>query len=111
MNTLRGNAVKPKKELAASLQELIQKHKILWIDEVIHARDLLVHPEKGMHQLMFNLEILERNGALFCLKANPPEINSKPINEYAQETLRQITGFSSSFLALLHAVHPRSSDQ
>lgn len=101
LNTLRGNAVKAKKDLAASLEGLISKHKILWIDQVIQARDLLVHPEKGMPQLMFTLELLEKDGALFCLKAHPPEINSKPIHEYAQETLKQITEFSSSFLALL----------
>jgi hypothetical protein len=101
LNALRGNAVKGRKEAAARLEALISEHKTLWIDQVILARDLLVHPEKGMHQLMFNLELLEKGGALLCLKAHPPEINSKPIHDYAQETLKQITGFSSRFLALL----------
>jgi hypothetical protein len=101
LNALRGNGVKVKKELAASLDELISKHKTLWIDQIIQARDLLIHPERGTHQLMFILELSEKSGALICLKAHPPEINSKPIHEYAQETLKQITGFSSNFLTLL----------
>lgn len=101
LNALRGNAAKGRKEVAARLKALISEHKNLWIDQVILARNLLVHPEKGMHQLMFNLELLEKDGALLCLKVHPPEINSKPIHEYAQETLKQITWFSSSFLGLL----------
>ena len=77
------------------------EHKKLWIDQVILARDLLVHPEKGMNQLMFNLELSEKDGTVYCVKAHPPVINSNPIHEYAQGTLKQITAFSSSFLALL----------
>jgi hypothetical protein len=93
--------VKERKDIAERLDVLISEHKKLWIDQAILARDLMVHPEKGRLQLMFNLELLEQGGALICRIAHPPEINSKPIHEYAQETLKQITEFSSSFLALL----------
>lgn len=88
--------------MAAKLDGLISENKKIWIDQLILARDLLVHPQKGMHQLMFNLELAEKDGALVCTKAHPPEINSKPIHLYAQETLAQIAAFSSSFLGLLH---------
>lgn len=101
LNALRGNAVKERKDVAAKFDALILEHKKLWIDQLILARDLLVHPEKGMHQLMFNLELSEKDGSLYCVKVNPPEINSKPIHVYAQGTLGQITAFSSSFLTLL----------
>ncbi|MFC1509192.1 hypothetical protein ACFL60_05850 [Candidatus Omnitrophota bacterium] len=101
LNVLRCNAVKERKDVAAKFDALILEHKKLWIDEVIRARDQLVHPEKGMHQLMFNLEFSEKDGTLFCDKVHPPVINSKPIHVYAQGTLKQITEFSSHFLALL----------
>ena len=101
LNALRGNATKERKDMAAKLDGLISENKRIWIDQLILARDLLVHPEKGMQQLMFNLELAEKGGALVCTKAHPPEINSKPIHLYAQETLTQIAAFSSSFLGLL----------
>ncbi len=101
LNALRGNATKESKGMAAKLDGLISEHKKMWIDQLILARDLLVHPQKGMYQLMFNLEIAEKNGALVCTKVHPPEINSKPIHLYAQETLTQIDAFSSCFLGLL----------
>jgi hypothetical protein len=101
LNALKGNVVKGRKDTALKLNALISEHKRLWIDQVIFARDRLLHPEKGMHQLMFYLELSEKDGALVCIKVHPPEINSIPIHAYAQETLKQITAFSSRFLALL----------
>ena len=99
LNALRGNATKERKDVAAKLGALISEHKKAWIDQLILARDLLVHPKKGMHQLMFNLELAEKDGTLICIKAHPPEINSQPIHLYAQDTLNQVAAFSSSFLA------------
>ena len=100
LNALRENAVKNKKVIAASLSSLISEHKDLWIDQLIFARDLLVHPEKGMHQLMFSLEFTEQHGQLVCLKVHPPQIGSEPVYSYAAETFKHLTAFSSSFLAL-----------
>lgn len=102
LKTLRNNAVKAKKETSEKLDALICQHKKAWIDQVILARDLLVHPAKGMHQLMFNLEFAQKNGALVFVKAHPPEIDSKPIHHFAQSTLEQSTAFASAFLKLAH---------
>jgi hypothetical protein len=51
LNALKDNAIKGKKEVAAKINALISKHKNLWIDQVIMARDLLVHPQRGRYQL------------------------------------------------------------
>jgi hypothetical protein len=99
LNALGNNAQKNKKNAAAKLEAMISGHKKLWIDQVILARDRLIHPEKGMHQLMFHLEFVEKANALICVKAHPPEIDSKPIHLYAQDILKQATVFSSSFLS------------
>src|SRR3989304_5577756 len=56
LKTLRNKGTKEKKELAAKVDAFISEHKEAWIDRVIAARDQLVHPAKGMHQLMFHLE-------------------------------------------------------
>ena len=84
------------------LDALVSEHKKAWIDQVIFARDQLIHPEKGMHQLMFTLELSERDGQLVLTKAHPPEIDSKPIQQFAQGALKGVTNFSERFLGLLH---------
>jgi hypothetical protein len=101
LNTLRRNASKDRKDLAAKFETLIFEHKKLWIDQVILSRDLLIHPERGMHQLMFNLELAEKDGTLYCVQVHPPEVSSKPIHIFAQGILKQISAFSSNFLELL----------
>lgn len=102
LNALRNNATKAKKEAAANLHTLISDHKQAWIDQVILARDQLIHPVKGMHQLMFHLELAQQNGLLVLVKAHPPDIASKPVDQFAQATLAQVATFSTSFLALLN---------
>jgi len=101
LNALRNNAQKEKKDAAAKLDAMISEHKKLWIDQVILARDQLIHPEKGMLQLMFHLEFEEKANSLVCVKANPPEIDSTPIHLYAQDILKQAAVFSMSYLGLL----------
>lgn len=102
LNALRNNAVKTRKDAAAKLRALISEHKSAWIDQVIFARDQLIHPEKGMHQLMFTLELSEKDGRLILMKAHPPEIDSRPMQQFAQDTLKELSSFSEGFLALLH---------
>ena len=106
LNALGNNAQKNKKAAAAKLKAMISEHKKLWIDQVILARDQLIHAEKGMHQFMFHLEFAEKANALILVKAHPPEIDSKPIHLYAQDILQQATVFSSSFLGLLREPAP-----
>jgi hypothetical protein len=101
LNALRNNAMKNKKDAANKLDALVSEQKKLWIDQVILARDQLIHPEKGMHQLMFHLDFAEKDNVLECVKVSPPEIDGKPVHLYAQEILRQVTVFSTSFLRLV----------
>ncbi|MBE3124235.1 MAG: hypothetical protein IMZ57_01080 [Acidobacteria bacterium] len=101
LNTLKNNALKNKKDAAAKLDALISEHKKLWIDQVVLARDQLIHPDKGTHQLMFRLVFEERANALVCIKAYPPEIGATPMHIYTQDILKQATVFSMSYLGLL----------
>ena len=100
LNVLAKNALNDRKETAAKAIELISQHKASWIDQAVLARDWLIHPKKGMQQLMFHLEFAEKDGMLVCKKVIPPQIDSVPIDQYAQNVLKHAKEFSSAFLAL-----------
>lgn len=100
LNALTNNASNDRKETARKAASLISKHKDAWIDQAVFARDQLIHPKRGMHQLMFHLEFAENDGNLVCVKITPPQIDSLPIDQYAQKVLKHTREFSSAFLAL-----------
>jgi len=102
LKTLLNNAVREKKELATKVNAFISEHKRSWIDRVIAARNQLVHPDKGMHQLMFHLEFAEKGGSLIFVRAHPPHIESTPIHQFANEVLDRTTTFCSNLLTLLN---------
>ncbi|MCH9006244.1 MAG: hypothetical protein IH838_13275 [Proteobacteria bacterium] len=108
LNALENNAPDTKKEVAANIHALISEHKKEWIDEAIIARDQLVHPEKGMHQLMFHLEFSEEDGKLVCQKINAPAIEAESIDTYTQRILELVQSFTSSFIGLVKAESNKS---
>jgi len=101
LEVLKNNVISGRREVATKLLGLILEHKERWIDRAIMARDHLIHPQKGMQQLMFQIELVEHANSLVCVTVRPPEIDSEPIHQYAQKTLKQAQDFSSSFLCLL----------
>ena len=103
LNALERNVPDTKKELAAKFHALILEHKRKWIDQTISARDQLIHPEKGMHQLMFQLEFTEKDGKLVCQKINAPAIEAESMDQYAQRILKAVETFTSNFIELAKA--------
>jgi len=101
LNALQNNAPNDRKELARKIEALLNEHKDKWIDQVIGARDQLIHPKRGMLQLMFQFDCAEKDGKLVCTQISPPAIGSTPIDRYAQRTLEQARTFASAFVALL----------
>jgi hypothetical protein len=101
VNALDRNAKHGKKHVAKAIRELITEHKKLWIDGVIGARNLLVHPTRGAQQLMFELQVESRDGLLLYRNAVPPHVGSAPISDYAVARVEDIKGFSSSLLTKL----------
>lgn len=55
LHTLKNKA--NSKKISDSLFRLISEQKRKWIDDAVKARDLLVHPEKGLIQVMFQLAL------------------------------------------------------
>lgn len=100
LNALARNALSDRKETAANVTELITLHKASWIDQAVFACDQLIHPRKGMHQVMFQIEFEEKDGKLIGEKVIPPQIDSVPIDRYARDVLNHAQDFSSIFLAL-----------
>ena len=101
LNALQNNTPTNWKALSAKVAALVSEHKTSWIDQAISARDQLVHPERGIHQLMMRLDCVEQQGGLACVQVNPPDIDSVPISQYAQRVLGQASGFASAYLALV----------
>ncbi len=102
LNALTSNVPDPKKEVSEKVRGLVCEHKTLWIDQAIEARDQLIHPEKGMHQLMFQLDFTVQAEKLVCIKVNQPIIGSEPIGQYALRVLQHTQAFSSTFLNMLN---------
>ncbi len=100
LNALTNNVSNDRKEIAAKAAELISQNKEAWIDQAVNARDLLIHPKKGLHQLMFHLEFVEKGDKLECVKVTPPQIDSMLIDQYAHKVLKHAQEFSLEFLAL-----------
>lgn len=101
LNALQNNIPKERKELAGKIEALLNEHKAKWIDQLIDARDHLIHPKRGMVQLMFQFDCAENDGQLVCTQISPPTIGSIFIHDYAPCTLEQAKTFASAFIALL----------
>ena len=111
LKALQNNVPKDQKELAEKIGTLLSEHKADWIDQVIYARDQLIHPMRGMPQLMFQFECEEIDGSLVCTQISPPVIDSTPINHYARRTLEQAGIFAAAFIALLQGSAVSSSGE
>lgn len=105
LNILENNAKQEKSETARKLLKFIDEQKNAWIDQAVTVRDLLVHPDEGMLQVMFRLEIEQRNGKLKLQQMVQPSLAGIPFDEYAQTTFMQVEHFSKNYLEILKAAH------
>jgi hypothetical protein len=103
LNQLRRNATAAAKGKAEKVSGLIREHKATWIDQTIFARDQLIHPGRGMHQLMFQLAFAEKQGKLALDKILPPCVGAAPIQEFAPKVLASAEQFSKDFLSFVRA--------
>jgi len=102
LKVLRRNAKQQKRDLAKSLVDLISDHKQRWIDEVIKTRDLLIHPPNGARQVMFELRLENRDGALH-IDVVSPSIRDLTIVEYAARQVQNMRQFAVDFLKKMRA--------
>ena len=65
----------------------------------INARDSLVHPEKGLLQVMFQLEIEPKNSGLELTGIKKPSLGSTDFNLWANEILKNLNSFSELFIS------------
>ena len=101
INALENNAKGNKKQIAQKVVKLLEEHKTLWIDQVILARDNFIHPEKGVYQLMFRLEFEEKMNNLECVEIIPPIVCSYSIDQYVEQTSKNIQIFATLFLEIV----------
>ena len=103
LHYLDTKALPEKRSVALQLKQLIEEQKGIWINQSIELRDNLVHPEKGLPQVMFSLEIKQINGRLGLVRIVPPTVDGRSFSEYTQETMQRVHDFSERFLQILKA--------
>jgi hypothetical protein len=104
ISILENNAKQGKTVTASKLLMLIGEQKTTWIDQAVGIRDLLVHPNQGMSQIMFRMEIRhKRNGELKLERVIQPLFSGLQLDQYAQITLMSVEGFSKNFLEIIKA--------
>ena len=101
INALSNNVCAEKKQIAQTIKDLIETHKKKWIDDAIKARNLLVHPTEGIHQLMFHMVLESYEGSLNLKTAVPPSVGDQTIDKYAKSQVENIEDFCKSFLRSL----------
>lgn len=103
LNGLSNNVVSGRNEVAQQLSDLISEHKQTWIDEVIESRDRLIHPTKGAHLLMFQMELDVVDGEMIYEGAVPPVVGDERTDRYAAKRLADIREFSLAFLGAIRS--------
>lgn len=98
LNALNRNVSAKRADTANVIAELIVNHKDTWIDDVIKARNLLVHPEKGLHQLMFRLHLVTQGQDLLCQAIVPPHVGNTRIDDYVSKQIGNMEVFALDFL-------------
>ena len=101
LHTLKNKA--KNEECAGLFLKLISDHKQKWIDDVVNARDSLVHPDKGLLQVMFQLEIKSKETELILVSIKKPYMADLDFDQYAEKIFNRLSGFSKSFITLLKA--------
>ena len=104
LNALKNNACAAKKTIAKNIYDLINSHKEKWIDNVIEARDFLIHPQKGTHQVMFEIKLKSVKNTLVYKNAVPPSVESFRVDIYAKNQIKNVENFAKSFLKELKDV-------
>ena len=104
INALENHAKKDKTVIASKLLKFLAEQKSTWIDKAVSIRDLLVHPNKGMTQVMFKMEIAhKRNGELKLERVIQPLFDELQFDQYAQITLMSVENFSKNYLEIIKA--------
>jgi hypothetical protein len=92
----------PGREGAASeLRRCLSEQKDIWIDKLVAARDNMAHPQRGMYQVMWELELLVACGELKCGRVIAPHVNDQPFDEYARNTIGHVKLASAKVLRIL----------
>jgi hypothetical protein len=98
LKVLRNNSWKERRGVAVRIADFLGEQKALWIDKLIGQRDGLLHPEKGMTQVMFQFDLVENDGQLTW------HVRESPMASYAPATLLRAQKFCETFIALVQGM-------
>jgi hypothetical protein len=89
------------RSIAGKIYNLFITQKKLWIDTVVNARDSLVHPERGIVQIMFQLKFISGKSGLKLQEILKPTINDISFDQYSVETYKRLITFAETFMKIL----------
>jgi len=106
INALDRNVKKGRGPIAEAIKTLFLQHKARWADDLIQFRDLLVHPLRGAQELMFELKLESRDGALQYVDATPPSVGGQSIGAYVVQRLTDARELCTGVLVELRGGRP-----
>lgn len=101
LEILTKKAAPGRQEAASELRRYLSEQKEIWIDELIRARDNMAHPQRGIYQVMWELELLVAGGELECRRVVAPHLNDQLFDEYARNTIGHVKLASANILRIL----------
>jgi hypothetical protein len=101
LQILSTKAKSEKADTASKLFKLIVDQKRIWIDQAVNVRDILVHPEKGLLQVMFRMKVGIIKGNLKLIQILQPTLAGQEFDQYAQMTFMQMENFSKTYLGII----------
>ena len=99
--TLTKNASAGREAQAAELRAFLVQEKAAWIDCLVKARDDLAHPQRGMYQVLWELELAESGPDLKCARIVPPSVGGLAFGQYVEKAMGAFETMAANFLRLI----------
>lgn len=84
LHMLSNRASRGKENQASALRAFLESEKTVWIDNLVRARDDLAHPQRGMLQVMWEIQLAESGDGLRADCVVPPHIANLPFDKYVE---------------------------
>jgi hypothetical protein len=99
--TLTNKASAGREAQAAELRAFLVQEKAAWIDCLVKARDDLAHPQRGMYQVLWDLELAASGHDLKCARTVLPCVGGLAFDLYIEKTMGAFEKMAATFLRLI----------
>ncbi len=103
LDILSKKAAPGREKAASALSCYLLEQKSAWIDKLVNARDDMAHPERGMRQIMWELELVASGADIRCVRMVPPFLGGFCFDKYIANTANDIETACIRILSLMRA--------